>query len=87
MASPGSVAHEVAALALECDLLAVRALLARLRVQLRSAGVATRRVGEDLVDTWQRADAGRTTQHPQRAQDRSGPRGPRTAAGHSMRPV
>ena len=28
-----------------------------------------------------------TTRHPQREQDRSGPRGPRTAAGHDMRPV
>lgn len=54
---------EFALLGLECDVVSVRALLARLRVSLRtagvaaSAGVATRRVGEDLIDTWHRADA------------------------------
>lgn len=53
---------EFGVLAVECDAVAVRALLARLRVQLRSAGVAasagsaTRRAGEDLTDTWKRAD-------------------------------
>ena len=41
----------------------VQALSARLRVHLRAAGLvvalgtAVRRVGEDLSDTWQRADA------------------------------
>lgn len=54
---------EFGVLAVECDAVSVSALLARLRVQLRSAGVAasagwaTRRPGEDLVDTWGRADA------------------------------
>lgn len=54
---------EFTVLALECDPLAARALLTRLQMQLRSAdvaasaGVATQRVGEDLVDTWHRADA------------------------------
>lgn len=53
--------HEFAVLALECDLVAARALQARLRVQLRTAGlpaataVATRRVGERLADAWARA--------------------------------
>jgi GGDEF domain-containing protein len=52
---------EFAVLALECDLVAARALHARLRVQLRTAGlaaataVATRRPGERLADAWARA--------------------------------
>ena len=52
---------EFAVLALECDLVAARALHARLRVQLRTAGlpaataVATRRPGERLADAWGRA--------------------------------
>lgn len=52
---------EFAVLALECDLVAARALHSRLRVQLRTAllpaatGVATRRVGERLADAWARA--------------------------------
>jgi GGDEF domain-containing protein len=52
---------EFAVLALECDLVAARALHARLRVQLRSTGlaaataVATRRPGERLADAWVRA--------------------------------
>ena len=52
---------EFAVLALECDLVAARALHARLRVQLRTAGlpaataVATRRAGERLADAWTRA--------------------------------
>ena len=52
---------EFAVLALECDLVAARALHARLRVQLRTAGlpaataVATRRAGEVLADAWARA--------------------------------
>jgi GGDEF domain-containing protein len=58
---------EFAVLALECDLVAARALHARLRVQLRTAGlsagtaVATRRPGERLEDAWVRAvdDVGR----------------------------
>ncbi len=52
---------EFAVLALECDLVAARALHARLRVQLRTArvvgvtAVATRRPGERLADAWTRA--------------------------------
>jgi GGDEF domain-containing protein len=52
---------EFAVLALECDPVAARALHARLRVQLRTAGlpaataVATRRAGEPLADAWARA--------------------------------
>ena len=52
---------EFAVLALECDLVAARALHARLRVQLRTAGlpaataVTTRRAGERLADAWARA--------------------------------
>ena len=50
-------------LAVECDPLSLRALQARLRMQLRTAGVsattggATRRPDEHLAETWQRADA------------------------------
>lgn len=53
---------EFAVLAVECDAVCARALLARLRVRLRSAGIrasvgaATRRAGEDLGDAWRRAD-------------------------------
>lgn len=53
---------EFGILAVECDVRSARALSARLRVRLRSAGVpvslacATRRHGETLQDTWQRAD-------------------------------
>lgn len=54
---------EFAVLAVECDAPSLHALAARLRVQLEAAGVsaaigcATRRAGEDLTGTWQRADA------------------------------
>jgi diguanylate cyclase len=54
--------HQFAVLALECDPVAARALLTRLRVQLRtaevaaSAGAATRRTGERLAQVWERAD-------------------------------
>jgi diguanylate cyclase (GGDEF)-like protein len=54
---------EFGILAVECDIRAARALTARLRVGLRSAGIpvsvgcATRRHGETLQTTWQRADA------------------------------
>ena len=53
---------EFAVLAVECDAVALRALEARLRMQLRTAGVsaaaggATRRPGEPLLETWRRAD-------------------------------
>lgn len=53
--------RDFAVLALECDLVAARALHGRLRVQLRTAGlaaatgVATRRAGEHLADAWRRA--------------------------------
>jgi diguanylate cyclase (GGDEF)-like protein len=53
---------EFGILAVECDARAARALTRRLRVHLRTAdvrvslGCATRRHGETLVDTWQRAD-------------------------------
>lgn len=54
---------EFAVLAVECDERSLRALMARLRRQLRAAGVrasagcATNRPGEHLTDTWKRADA------------------------------
>lgn len=54
---------EFGVLAVQCDAAASRALVTRLRVQLRDAGVAasvgsaTRRSGEDLSDAWRRADA------------------------------
>ena len=54
---------EFAILAVECDVVSLRALEARLRMQLRTAGVkaatggATRRLGEHLTETWKRADA------------------------------
>ena len=54
---------EFAVLAVECDVVSMRAFEARLRVQLRTAGVraamggATRRPGEHLAHTWRRADA------------------------------
>ena len=54
---------EFAVLAVECDPVSLRALEARLRTQLRAAGVsasaggATRRHGEQLAETWVRADA------------------------------
>lgn len=54
---------EFAVLAVECDPLSQRALEARLRTRLRAAGVsasaggATRRTGEQLAETWARADA------------------------------
>lgn len=61
LARPGT--RQFAVLALECDPVAARALLARLRVELRTAGLsasagsATRRTGERLDDAWTRADA------------------------------
>ncbi len=54
--------RDFAVLALECDPVAARALLTRLRVELRTAGLsawtgsATRRAGERLDDAWVRAD-------------------------------
>ena len=54
---------EFAVLAVECDPVSLRALEARLRTQLRAAGVlasaggATRRHGEKLAESWVRADA------------------------------
>jgi diguanylate cyclase len=71
--------YQFAVLALECDPVAARALLARLRVQLRTAGVAastgaaTRRAGERLAQVWQRADA-------EAGKDRRRRRGPRGQA-------
>lgn len=63
---PGDVlarlGEDFAVLALECDPGAARALLTRLRVQLRTAGIAastgsaTRRAGERLSDAWARAE-------------------------------
>lgn len=53
--------REFTVLALECDVVAARALHARLRVELRTSGlsaataVATRRTGERLADAWARA--------------------------------
>lgn len=54
---------EFAVLAIECDALSARALVTRMRVKLRAAGVqvsigaATRRPGEGLDDTTARAEA------------------------------
>ena len=54
---------EFAVLGVECDAVSLRALEARLRMQLRTAGVsaatggATRNRGEHLSETWKRADA------------------------------
>ena len=73
---------EFAILAVECDAMSLRALEARLRVQLRTAGVraatgsATRRPGEHLAETWQRADA--TMYHDKRRRGRLG--GPGSSA-------
>ena len=64
---PGDVlarvgSREFAVLALECDPVAARALLTRLRVELRTAGLgastgaATRRAGERLDDAWVRTE-------------------------------
>jgi diguanylate cyclase (GGDEF)-like protein len=53
---------EFGILAVECDVRSARALTARLRIHLHHAempvslGCATRRHGETLHDTWQRAD-------------------------------
>jgi GGDEF domain-containing protein len=64
-----------AVLALECDLVAARALHTRLRVQLRTVGlaaataVATRRPGERLADSWARA-AGEAGRERRRRPDR-----------------
>ncbi|MDT4934981.1 MAG: diguanylate cyclase [Pseudonocardiales bacterium] len=66
---PGDVAArpgggEFTVLAVECDVISVRALVVRLRRALRSAGIpasvsgATRRTGEDLLETWHRAFEG-----------------------------
>lgn len=68
---------EFGVLAVECGLRAAKALSARLRVDLRSAGApasvgcTTRRFGEGLAETWQRADEvmyrtkrGRQARHP-----------------------
>jgi len=55
--------HEFGVLAVQGTLGGVQALSSRLRVMLRAAGLvaalggAVRRAGEDLADTWQRADA------------------------------
>lgn len=63
---PGDVAarlggEEFGLMAVECDAACARSLLTRLRVNLRTAGVqastgaATRRLGEDLIETFRRA--------------------------------
>lgn len=55
--------HEFGVLAVQGTPGAVQALSSRLRVQLRAAGLvaalggAVRRAGEDLIGTWERADA------------------------------
>ena len=61
-ARPGRT--EFLVLAIQCDARATKALDKRIRISLRSAGVAasvgsaTRRLGEDLTETWQRAAEG-----------------------------
>jgi diguanylate cyclase (GGDEF)-like protein len=61
-ARPGRT--EFLVLAIQCDARATKALDKRIRLSLRSAGVAasvgsaTRRLGEDLTETWQRAAEG-----------------------------
>lgn len=58
-ARPGRA--EFLVLAIQCDARAIKALDKRIRMSLRSAGIsasvgsATRRLGEDLTETWQRA--------------------------------
>ena len=69
---------EFAVLAVECDAMSMRALEARLRLQLRTAGVsaatgsATRRPGEHLAETWQRADAAMYQAKRRRGRPRGG---------------
>lgn len=76
---------EFAVLALECDATSLRALEERLRLQLRAAGVsaatgrATRRPGEHLTRTWQRADAAMYEDKRRRGQT-----GPRAAAPRAV---
>lgn len=71
---------DFAVLALECDPVAARALLARLRVHLRTAGitattgVATRRVGERFSDVCARAEE--EARRDRRRRDRASPLGP-----------
>lgn len=71
---------EFGVLAVECDPAAARALVVRLRVQLRNelvpagVGAATRRTGEDLLGTWRRAQA--EAQRDRRRRPR-----PRSASG------
>ena len=58
-AHPGRT--EFLVLAIQCDARAIKALAKRIKMSLRSAGIsasvgsATRRLGEDLTETWQRA--------------------------------
>ena len=64
---------EFGVLAVECDAVCARALQSRLRVRLRSAGLrasvgaASRRAGEQLATTWQRADEVRYRNERRRA--------------------
>lgn len=88
---------EFAVLAVECDVVSARALTIRLREALRSAGVtasigsATRRVGEDLATTVQRADQAmyRMKQHRARARTPGSSSGPAPTgdAGRSPAPL
>jgi len=84
---------EFALLGLECDVVSVRALLGRLRVSLRtagvaaSAGVATRRVGEDLIESWHRADAAMYLDKQRRKRPTSPTVGSKAAAVDPLHPA
>ena len=86
---------EFGVLAVECDSVSASALLVRVRVQLRAAGLsvsvaaATRRFGEGLDETWQRADTAMYRTKRRRKQTRAdrlpaqagpSPRSPRPSA-------
>ena len=69
-ARPGRT--EFLVMAVQCDAHATKALAKRIRMSLRSAGIAaplgsaTRRLGEDLAETWQRAAEGMDVEHRRR---------------------
>ncbi|MEO5711772.1 MAG: GGDEF domain-containing protein [Nocardioidaceae bacterium] len=79
---------EFAVLAVEADVVAAKALATRLRLQLQrrrvraSVGVATRRTGEDLTNTIQRADAAMNVLKRRRQVGRRRVDGPPTDASH-----
>lgn len=68
--------EEFAVLAIECDAQCLRAMRAKLRIELRTAalsvaiGAANRRVGESLTDTYVRARDAMNTDHRRRNEQR-----------------